>query len=191
MTYNFSSYPRMDSCTPVRTACITDPRYHHNFDPRCHNRFDSRHDGLELNIQLPEFDLNIPPCPACPDTVCPPAPACPACPPCPQVKPEPESKTIVDFSKLAITVNPITDDILDIETKEPTGYKFKECAKTIQNAKNNLQVIDGKLVGSCENNSECDKCVEVINSSILDAKSAEAFFSTHNMSVLEGTVHII
>ncbi|WP_256433071.1 MULTISPECIES: hypothetical protein [unclassified Wolbachia] len=23
MTYNFSSYPRMDSCTPVRTACIT------------------------------------------------------------------------------------------------------------------------------------------------------------------------
>ncbi|MFP3019939.1 MAG: hypothetical protein ACEY3F_01040 [Wolbachia sp.] len=177
MTYNFSSYPHMDPCISARTACITDPRYHHNFDPRCHNRFDSRHDGLELNIQLPEFNLNIPPCPACP--------------PCPQVRPEPESKVIVDFSKLAITVNPITDDILDIETKEPTGHKFKECAKIIQNAKNNLQVIDGKLVGSCENNSACDKCVEVINSSILDAKSAEAFFSTHNMSVLEGTVHII
>lgn len=177
MTYNFSSYPHMDPCISAHTACITDPQYHHNFDPRCHNRFDSRHDGLELNIQLPEFDLNIPPCPACP--------------PCPQVKPEPESKMIVDFSKLAITVNPTTDDILDIETKELTGYKFKECAKIIQNAKNNLQVIDGKLVGSCENNSACDKCVEVINSSILDAKSAEAFFSTHNMSMLEGTVHII
>ncbi|WP_341822484.1 hypothetical protein [Wolbachia endosymbiont (group A) of Clivina fossor] len=186
MTYNFSSYPHMDPCISARAACITDPRYHHNFDPRCHNRFDSRHDGLELNIQLPEFDLNIPPCPACP-----PCPPVPACPPYPQVKPEPESKIIVDFSKLAITVNPITDDILDIETKEPTGYKFKECAKIIQNSKNNLQVIDGKLVGNCEDNSACDKCVEVINSSILDAKSAEAFFSTHNMSVLEGTVHII
>lgn len=173
----------MDPCISARTACITDPRYHHNFDPRCHNRW---HDGLELNIQLPELDLNIPPCPACP-----PCPPVPACPPYPQVKPEPESKIIVDFSKLAITVNPITDDILDIETKEPTGYKFKECAKIIQNSKNNLQVIDGKLVGNCEDNSACDKCVEVINSSILDAKSAEAFFSTHNMSVLEGTVHII
>ncbi len=76
MTYNFSSYPHMDPCISARTACITDPRYHHNFDPRCHNRW---HDGLELNIQLPELDLNIPPCPACP--ACPPCPPVPACPP--------------------------------------------------------------------------------------------------------------
>lgn len=158
---------------------MIDSRHHHKFNPWCHNfdpsdynQFNPFDNGLELNVQLP--DINIP--------------ACPPCPPYPQVKPESESKTIVDFSKLAITINPITDDILDVKTKDPTGYKFKECAKVIQDSKNSLKVVDGKLVGSCEDSSECDKCVEVINSSIVDSQNAAAFFSTYNIPVLEGNI---
>ncbi len=83
-----SSSPRVGSCIPTRTACTTDPRYHHNFDPHCHNHFnphchdhfDPCCDRLELNIQLP--DIKIPPCPECP--------------PCP------EPKKPIDFSKLSI-----------------------------------------------------------------------------------------
>lgn len=85
MNYNFSSSPRVGSCIPTRTACTTNPRYHHNFDPHCHNHFnphchdhfDPYRDGLELNIQLP--DIKIPPCPECP-----------ACP---------EPKKPIDFSQ--------------------------------------------------------------------------------------------
>lgn len=210
MTYNFSSYPRMDPCISARTACITDPRYHynfdpryhHNFDPRCHNRFDPRHDGLDLNIQLPDFDLNIPPCPACPDTVCPPAPACPACPPCPpcpsypQPKPDtrpepdtgkPETKKPLDISKLTIRVPVGGDDILDARTEQPTGLKARECKKIVENPKNDLEIVDGKIVGKCYDNPKCDKCVEALNSSIIDNQyEAEPF-----MSALEGTVYVI
>lgn len=88
MNYNFSSSPRVGSCIPTRTACTTNPRYHHNFDPHCHNHFnphchnhfDPYRDGLELNIQLP--DIKIPPCPdvKCPEVKIPPCPECPACP---------------------------------------------------------------------------------------------------------------
>lgn len=177
MTYNCSS--RVDPCTYAPKGWMINPQHHHkfnpwyhNFDPCDHNRFNPYDNGLELNIQLP--DINIP-----------------SCPPCPQVKPEPESKTIVDFSKLAITVNPITDDILDVKTKNPTGYKFQECAKTIQNSKNNLKVVDGKLVGNCEDNTECDKCVEVINGSIIDSQNASVFLSTYNIPALEGNIHFL
>lgn len=189
MTYNFSSC--IDPCTSARKSLMIDPRHHHkfnpwyhNFDPSDYNRFNPYDNGLELNIQLP--DINIPSCPPAP--ACPPAPTCP---PCPQVKPEPESKKAIDFSKLAITVNPVTDDILDIQTRGSTGYKFKECAKIIQNAKNNLKVVDGKLVGSCEDNSKCDKCVEIINGSIIDSKSAAAFLSTYNIPELEGNIYFL
>ncbi|WP_264377075.1 hypothetical protein [Wolbachia endosymbiont (group B) of Ochlodes sylvanus] len=105
MNYNFSSSPRVGSCIPTRTACTTDPRYHHNFDPHCHNHFnphchnhfnphchdhfDPCCDRLELDIQLP--DIKIPPCPdvKCPDVKCPDV-KCPdvKCPDvkCPDVK---------------------------------------------------------------------------------------------------------
>lgn len=96
-----SSSPRVGSCIPTRTACITDPRYHHNFDPHyhnhfkphCHDHFDPCCDRLELNIQLP--DIKIPPCPdvKCPEVEIPPCPECPACP---------EPKKPIDFSKLTI-----------------------------------------------------------------------------------------
>ncbi|WP_353274775.1 hypothetical protein [Wolbachia endosymbiont (group A) of Ennomos erosarius] len=198
MTYNFSSYPRMDPCISARTACITDPRYHHNFDPRCHNRFDPRHDGLDLNIQLPDFDLSIPPCPACPDTVCPPAPACPPCPSYPQPKPEPEIKPKTkepepfELGRLAILTPSGTDEILDVKTNKPTGLRSTECGEIIKNTKNDLGILGSKIVGKCYDNPECDKCVEALNSGIIRVlPKNEAFFSDYNMSIPEGTVDII
>ncbi|WP_265037387.1 hypothetical protein [Wolbachia endosymbiont (group A) of Anomoia purmunda] len=65
------------------------------------------------------------------------------------------------------------------------------CAQIINGAENNLEIKGGKLVGNCYNNSECDRCVEAINSSILDSQYAEPFFSAHGMSTLEGTVYVI
>lgn len=168
MTYNFSSYQRMGSCIPVRTAYMTDPRYHNQFDPR--------------HVEL---DLNIPSCPACP-----PVPACPACPPCPPyLQPKLESKNPIDFSKLSTRINMKTDDILDAITEKPTGMKVQECIKIIENTKNDLEIRDGKLVGKCENSSECDRCVEAINSSVVSStKSAEP---VPNMSIPEGAVDVI
>ncbi|WP_264328991.1 hypothetical protein [Wolbachia endosymbiont (group A) of Andrena hattorfiana] len=190
MTYNFSPYPRMDPCISARTACITDPRYHHNFDlryhhsfdPCYHNRFDPRHDrfdprhgGLDLNIQLPDFDLSIPPCPACPP-----------CPSYPQPKPEPKPKEPVDLSKLSTRIDILTDDIVNARTELPTGLKSKECAAIIQGSENDLEIKGGKLVGNCYNNPECDACVKAINLSILEKQYAEPFMST-----LESTVYVI
>ncbi|QMV45908.1 hypothetical protein HC358_02190 [Wolbachia pipientis] len=102
-------------------------------------------------------------------------------PPC--LKPDPEPKQPVDLSKLAITINPVTGDILDSATGQSTGKNFKECTEIIQNTKNDLEINSkGKLVGSCENSPSCDACVEAINSSV---------FSVHDMSVPEGAVDII
>lgn len=205
MTYNFSSYPRMDPCISARTACITDPRCHHNFDPRCHNRFEPRHDGLDLNIQLPDFDLSIPPCPACPDTVCPPAPACPpvpacpACPPCPSYpQPKPEIKPKIkepepfDMGRLAILTPSGEDEILDVNTNKRTGLYSKECGEIIKSTKNDLGILDGKIVGKCYDNPKCDECVKALNSGIIRVLSTdEPFVSDHNIPALEGTIHII
>lgn len=180
MTYNFSSYPHMDPCISARTACITNPRYHHNFDPRCHNKFDPRHDGLELNIQLPDFDVNIPPCPACPP--------CPSYPqPKPDIDTKPKTKDPIDISKLTIRVPVGGDEILDAKTEKPTGLSAKECKRIIENPKNDLEIVGGRIVGNCHN-SECNKCVEALNNSIMDK---ELFFSAYDASVPESTVYIL
>ncbi|WP_349968106.1 hypothetical protein [Wolbachia endosymbiont of Armadillidium arcangelii] len=163
---------RTNSCIPTRVACITDSRCHRNFDPR--------HDGLELNIQLPDFDLNIPPCPACPP-----------CPSYPQPKPEPKPKELVDLSKLSTRINILTDDIVNAHTELPTGLKSKECAKIIMNAENDLEIKGGKLVGECYNSPKCDECVEAINSSIIEKQYADPFVSDHNIPALEGIVYIL
>ncbi len=168
MTYNFSSYPRMDPCISARTACITDPRYHHNFDPCYHNRFDPRHDGLDLNIQLPDFDLNIPPCPPCPSY--------------PQPKPdtglEPKTKEPEPFDilKLVISTLPGTDKIVNLKTNKETGLGSVKCGEIIKNAKNDLEIVNGKIVGKCYDSPECDKCVEALNSSIITVLATDKPF---------------
>ncbi len=183
MTHQSSLSTRTNSCIPTR---ITDSCCHRDLDPRCHNKFDPRHDGLELNIQLPDFDVNIPPCPACPPV--------PACPPCPQLKPDtdtgtkPKTKEPIDISKLTIRVPVGGDEILDAKTEKPTGLSAKECKRIIENPKNDLEIVDGRIVGNCHGNSECDKCVEAVNNSIVDK---ELFFSAYNASVPESTVYIL
>ncbi|WP_264688093.1 hypothetical protein [Wolbachia endosymbiont (group A) of Sympetrum striolatum] len=190
MNYNFSSSPRVGSCIPTRTACTTDPRYHHNFDPHCHNHFnphchdhfDPCYDRLELNIQLP--DIKIPPCPdvKCPDVEIPPCPECPACP---------EPKKPIDFSKLTIAVDATSGEIKDAITKKTSGLKFADCKEIIDKTDNNLEIDpDNRLKGGCDSNSECKACVDAINASIIDSRKEPAFFS-EKMSVPEDTVHII
>ncbi|WP_153295372.1 MAG: hypothetical protein ABOJ95_001320 [Wolbachia endosymbiont of Armadillidium vulgare] len=51
-----------------------------------------------------------------------------------------------------------------------------------------LEIVDGRIAGSCHGNSECDRCVEAVNNSIVDR---ELFFSAYNVSVPESTVYII
>lgn len=166
MNYNFSSSPRVGSCIPTRTACITYPRYHHNFDPHCHNHFDQYCDRLDLNIQLP--DIKIPSCPDCP-----------------------EPKKPIDFSKLTIAVDAISGEIKDAITKKSSGLKFAECKEIIDKADNDLEIgPDNRIKGGCDSNSECKACVDAINASIVDSRKEPAFFS-EKMSVLEDIVHII
>ncbi|WP_353272636.1 hypothetical protein [Wolbachia endosymbiont (group A) of Urophora cardui] len=208
MNYNFSSSPRVGSCIPTRTACTTDPRYHHNFDPHCHNHFnphchdhfDPCYDRLELNIQLPDIkipprpevkcpEVKIPPCPEvkcpevkCPDVEIPPCPECPACP---------EPKKPIDFSKLTIAVDATSGEIKDAITKKTSGLKFADCKEIIDKTDNNLEIDpDNRLKGGCDSNSECKACVDAINASIIDSRKEPAFFS-EKMSVPEDTVHII
>ncbi|WP_341814357.1 MULTISPECIES: hypothetical protein [unclassified Wolbachia] len=203
MNYNFSSSPRVGSCIPTRTACTTDPRYHHNFDPHCHNHFnphchdhfDPCYDRLELNIQLPDIkipprpevkcpEVKIPPCPdvKCPDVEIPPCPECPACP---------EPKKPIDFSKLTIAVDATSGEIKDAITKKTSGLKFADCKEIIDKTDNNLEIDpDNRLKGGCDSNSECKACVDAINASIIDSRKEPAFFS-EKMSVPEDTVHII
>ncbi|WP_353281426.1 hypothetical protein [Wolbachia endosymbiont (group A) of Andrena trimmerana] len=208
MNYNFSSSPRVGSCIPTRTACTTDPRYHHNFDPHCHNHFnphchdhfDPCYDRLELNIQLPDIkipprpdvkcpEVKIPPCPdvKCPDVKCPEVkiPPCPECPACP------EPKKPIDFSKLTIAVDATSGEIKDAITKKTSGLKFADCKEIIDKTDNNLEIDpDNRLKGGCDSNSECKACVDAINASIIDSRKEPAFFS-EKMSVPEDTVHII
>ena len=190
MNYNFSSSPRVGSCIPTRTACTTDPRYHHNFDPHCHNHFnphchdhfDPCCDRLELNIQLP--DIKIPPRPdvKCPEVKIPPCPECPACP---------EPKKPIDFSKLTIAVDATSGEIKDAITKKTSGLKFADCKEIIDKTDNDLEIgPDNRLKGGCDSNSECKACVDAINASIIDSRKEPAFFS-EKMSVPEDTVHII
>ncbi|WP_353270754.1 hypothetical protein [Wolbachia endosymbiont (group A) of Hedychridium roseum] len=203
MNYNFSSSPRVGSCIPTRTACTTEPRYHHNFDPHCHNHFnphchdhfDPCYDRLELNIQLPDIkipprpevkcpEVKIPPCPEvkCPDVEIPPCPECPACP---------EPKKPIDFSKLTIAVDATSGEIKDAITKKTSGLKFADCKEIIDKTDNNLEIDpDNRLKGGCDSNSECKACVDAINASIIDSRKEPAFFS-EKMSVPEDTVHII
>ncbi|MGL9779315.1 MAG: hypothetical protein ACR5K5_03555 [Wolbachia sp.] len=180
MTHQSSLSTRTNSCIPTR---VTDSCCHRNFDPRCHNQFDPRHNGLELNIQLPDFDVNIPPCPACPP--------CPPCPSYPQPKPDidtkPKTKDPIDISKLTIRVPVGGDEILDAKTEKPTGLSAKECKRIVENPKNNLEIVGGRIVGKCDN-TECDKCVEAVNNSIVD----KVFFSSaYDASVPESTVYIL
>ncbi|QCB62405.1 hypothetical protein EJB00_01840 [Wolbachia endosymbiont of Drosophila mauritiana] len=188
MTYNFSSFPRVGSCIPPRTACTTDTRYHHNFDPRYHNHFNLHpHDhfdpccnGLELGIHLP--DVKIPPCP---DVKC--------FDPCPEVKipPCPEPKKPIDFSTLSLVINAITGDIENAVTKKSSGLKFAECKIIIDKNDNNLEISpDNRIKGQCDSNPECKACVEAINSSIIDART-ELAFSPEQMSVPESMVYIM
>lgn len=172
MTYNFSSFPRVGSCIPTRTACITDPRYHYDFGPHCHNHFDPCCDRLELNIQLP--DIKIP--------ACPPVPDCPACP---------EPKKSIDFSKLTVAVDAVSGELKDAITKKFSGLKFAECREIIDKTDNDLQIgPDNRLNGGCDSNSECKACVDAINAAVIDSRKEPAFFS-EKMSVLEDMVHII
>ncbi|WP_386086803.1 hypothetical protein [Wolbachia endosymbiont (group A) of Norellia spinipes] len=216
MNYNFSSSPRVGSCIPTRTACTTDPRYHHNFDPHCHNHFnphchdhfDPCYDRLELNIQLPDIkipprpevkcpEVKIPPCPEvkCPDVKIPPCPEvkCPEVkiPPCPECPACPEPKKPIDFSKLTIAVDATSGEIKDAITKKTSGLKFADCKEIIDKTDNNLEIDpDNRLKGGCDSNSECKACVDAINASIIDSRKEPAFFS-EKMSVPEDTVHII
>nr|WP_253308950.1 hypothetical protein [Rickettsia endosymbiont of Ceutorhynchus assimilis] len=216
MNYNFSSSPRVGSCIPTRTACTTDPRYHHNFDPHCHNHFnphchdhfDPCYDRLELNIQLPDIkipprpdvkcpEVKIPPCPEvkCPEVKIPPCPEvkCPdvEIPPCPECPACPEPKKPIDFSKLTIAVDATSGEIKDAITKKTSGLKFADCKEIIDKTDNNLEIDpDNRLKGGCDSNSECKACVDAINASIIDSRKEPAFFS-EKMSVPEDTVHII
>jgi len=182
MTYNFSSFPRVGSCIPPRTACTTDPRYHHNFDPRYHNHFNLHpHDhfdpccnGLELDIHLPDVK--------CPEVKIPP---CPKCPPCP------EPKKPIDFSKLSIVVDAVSGEIKDAKTKESSGLMFTKCKEIIDKSDNHLEISpDNRINGQCDSNLECKACVDAINASIVDARK-ELAFSPEQMSVSEGIVHLI
>lgn len=181
MTHQSSLSTRTNSCIPTR---ITDSCCHRDLDPRCHNKFDPRHDGLELNIQLPDFDVNIPPCPACP--------ACPPCPSYPQPKPDtgtkPKTKEPEPFNieKLAISTLPGTDKIINVKTGKETGLSSQECGRIIDNTENNLRILDGKIVGKCYDNSKCDECVEALNSSIVMVLATD-----HSIPTLEGTVYIL
>ncbi|WP_264685192.1 hypothetical protein [Wolbachia endosymbiont (group B) of Parapoynx stratiotata] len=192
MNYNFSSSPRVGSCIPTRTACTTDPRYHHNFDPHCHNHFnphchnhfnphchdhfDPCCDRLELDIQLP--DIKIPPCPdvKCPDV------KIPTCP---------EPKKPMDFSKLSIVVDATSGELKDAITKKSSGLVFAKCKKIIDKSDNYLEISpDHRIKGQCDSNPECKACVDAINASILDTHTGSAF-SPEQMSVPEGIVYII
>ncbi len=51
-----------------------------------------------------------------------------------------------------------------------------------------LEIVDGRIAGNCHGNSECDKCVEAVNNSIVDK---ELSFSAYNASVPESTVYIL
>ncbi|UIP92662.1 hypothetical protein JSQ73_005880 [Wolbachia endosymbiont of Anopheles demeilloni] len=163
MNYNFSSSPRVGSCIPTRTACTTNPRYHHNFDPHCHNHFDPYCDGLELNIQLP--DIKIPPCP--------------------------EPKKSIAFSRLSIVVDAVSGEIKDAITKKSSGLMFAKCKEIIDKSDNNLEIGPDNLIkGQCDSNPECKACVDAINASIIDMRT-ESAFSPEQMSVPEGIVYII
>ncbi len=207
MNYNFSSSPRVGSCIPARTACTTDPRYHHNFDPHfhnhfnphCHDHFDPCCDRLELNVQLPDIKIPLHPevkcpevkCPEvkCPEVKCPevkcPEVKCPECPPCP------EPKKPIDFSKLTIAVDATSGEIKDAITKESSGLIFADCKEIIDKTDNHLEIgPDDRLKGGCDSDSECKACVDAINASIIDSRKEPAFFS-EKMSVPEDTVYII
>lgn len=191
MTHQPSLSTRTNSCIPTRVACITDSRCHH-----------PRHDGLELNIQLPDFDVNIPSCPACPPApACPSVPACPPCPSYPQPKPDtgtdigtkPKAKEPFDMGKLAILTPSGEDEILDVNTNKRTGMYSKKCGEIIKNTKNDLEILNGKIVGKCYDSPECDKCVDALNSGIIRVLSSEdqPFFSDHSIPTLEGNVYIL
>ncbi|OJH30314.1 hypothetical protein Wxf_03220 [Armadillidium vulgare] len=182
MNYNFSSSPRVGSCIPARTACTTDPRYHHNFDPHfhnhfnphCHDHFDPCCDRLELNVQLPDIKIHLH------SEV-----KCPECPPCP------EPKKPIDFSKLTIAVDATSGEIKDAITKESSGLIFADCKEIIDKTDNHLEIgPDDRLKGGCDSDSECKACVDAINASIIDSRKEPAFFS-EKMSVPEDTVYII
>ncbi|WP_353284970.1 hypothetical protein [Wolbachia endosymbiont (group A) of Beris morrisii] len=112
-------------------------------------------------------------------------------PPCPQPEPKPEPKEPIDFSKLAILINPVTGEILDATTKESTGKNFKECQKIIEETKNDLEIgPNNKLIGGCDSDASCKACVDAINSSISDSRKVTAFFS-EEMSVPEDTFEVI
>ncbi|WP_265017631.1 hypothetical protein [Wolbachia endosymbiont (group A) of Epistrophe grossularia] len=179
MNYNFSSSPRVGSCIPTRTACTTDPRYHHNFDPHCHNHFnphchdhfDPCYDRLELNIQLPDIkipprpevkcpEVKIPPCPEvkCPEVKIPPCPEvkCPEVkiPPCPEVKcPDVEIPPCPECPACPEPKKPIDFSKLTIAVDATSG----EIKDAITKKTSGLKFADCKeIIDKTDNNLEID-----------------------------------
>ena len=132
---------------PVHTSCRPAPcafNSWHNHHDACNHHHDADN-TLVLNICTPS---------------------------CLQPKIE-AKKPPVDLSKLAITTNPVTGEILEAITKNSTGQNMKQCIDIIQSAKNDLEIgLDGKLIGECNNHSSCKTCINAINTSILDARPA-------------------
>ncbi|WP_341812352.1 hypothetical protein [Wolbachia endosymbiont (group A) of Conops quadrifasciatus] len=55
------------------------------------------------------------------------------------------------MSKLTIRVPAGGDDILDARG-QPTGLKARDCMRIIHDIKNDLEIVDGRIVGKCHDN---------------------------------------
>ncbi|CAQ55332.1 hypothetical protein DEJ70_04730 [Wolbachia pipientis wAlbB] len=81
---------------------------------------------------------------------------------------------------------PGTDKILNLKTSDETGMSSKECGEIIASTRNDLRISDGKIVGKCYDNTECDKCVDALNSSIIMVLATD-----HNTQAADSNIYFL